>query len=482
MQEGTSEEGLKTGGPPGPIALYQVACAYYEVQQNIFFQVALMAGDPPQKYWDRIWQTFVDQLLENGEEVVDFYFCNAVPAGCIYTRQISSEANGRKGTASPRGHRTGGNGRGTGGRLSRGAAIGPEKLYLHVPTGSISPDWIVRDLMRCGSLQTQTREVLEGGRSSAICTETLFDIAVALLQKANAYEEAFHAETRQYLEAKQEDGVQLTQFERLEASNQVLERVRVRAANDPLRAIASEQLSSAQETYRRLAEQNAQRHYIFGMLLGFAAIIVAVSLVAILLTLEPVDRTLTNMVGNFVAAAPQATSQAVIAIIGLVNISLIFGGLGAVVSVMQRITAGTLSLSIFAGQQTLRRAGVFRPIVGAVLASVILMLLQTGLLAIGGAPPEGERLWYFFAVIAFFAGFSERWAQDMLATAGIPPRDAATTRSALDEPTRFPTEVVSGWDVWRPPVPAGASTAPKQSLNTGDTADKGVASTSTSTR
>ncbi|MCA1656187.1 MAG: hypothetical protein LC713_00455 [Actinobacteria bacterium] len=88
------------------------------------------------------------------------------------------------------------------------------------------------------------------------------------------------------------------------------------------------------------------------------------------------------------------------------------GGVGAVISVMSRISSGKLVLDCHADPILLRLAGGFRPIIGAVLGLAVYVLIQAGLVPV--TLPSAPQDLYFAAAIAFLAGFSERWAQDML--------------------------------------------------------------------
>jgi hypothetical protein len=117
--------------------------------------------------------------------------------------------------------------------------------------------------------------------------------------------------------------------------------------------------------------------------------------------------------------------------------SLMVGGVGAIVSVMQRLTTGQLRLSYRASHFEMLRYGLFRPLIGAVFGVLLFIVLRAGLVSVAGAPPEGarDRLLYFYIALAFLAGFSERWAQDMLAAGGVKLDAAAPPGSAaLDSP------------------------------------------------
>lgn len=99
-------------------------------------------------------------------------------------------------------------------------------------------------------------------------------------------------------------------------------------------------------------------------------------------------------------------------------------GLGAFVSVLARMTRGQLLLSYESGRSIMRLLGLIRPLLGALFGAAIYVLLSGGLLTLE-PPHTGMRSQIFFYVgIAFIAGFSERFAQDMVARApvtGPPP-------------------------------------------------------------
>lgn len=92
------------------------------------------------------------------------------------------------------------------------------------------------------------------------------------------------------------------------------------------------------------------------------------------------------------------------------------GSIGAILSVLIRTTraqvANSLDIDYQVGKRLIFFAGLFRPIVGALLAAALYVLISAGIIPLKiPGPPEGE---YFFTAIAFLAGFSERLAQDAL--------------------------------------------------------------------
>jgi hypothetical protein len=97
------------------------------------------------------------------------------------------------------------------------------------------------------------------------------------------------------------------------------------------------------------------------------------------------------------------------------------GALGAVVSVLQRMTSNSLQLDVNTGPQILAAYGAVRPVVGAILGMAVFALLEGGLLPAIDIDDHSELA--FYAAVGFLAGFNERFAQDMLARA----RPDATT-------------------------------------------------------
>lgn len=94
----------------------------------------------------------------------------------------------------------------------------------------------------------------------------------------------------------------------------------------------------------------------------------------------------------------------------------LFGALGAVVSVFQRISTGRLTLDFNASAWQLRSLGALRPLVGAIFGTVAQFTLSSGLFGATNAPTTNA--FGVFALIGFAAGFSERFATDMVERAG----------------------------------------------------------------
>jgi hypothetical protein len=100
--------------------------------------------------------------------------------------------------------------------------------------------------------------------------------------------------------------------------------------------------------------------------------------------------------------------------------ALIAGAVGAVVSVIQRISSGKFTLEFDVGARYAFFLGGLRPLIGGAFAMAISFAFTGGLLHLPVAASEttdNRRL--ALLVLGFLAGFSERWAQDTL-TAVLP--------------------------------------------------------------
>ena len=95
--------------------------------------------------------------------------------------------------------------------------------------------------------------------------------------------------------------------------------------------------------------------------------------------------------------------------------ALAAGAVGAFVSVIQRINSGKFDLEYDVGGPYAFFLGGLRPLIGGAFATVITFAFDGGLLHVpvaAGESTDHRRL--ALLVLAFLAGFSERWAQDTL--------------------------------------------------------------------
>jgi hypothetical protein len=95
------------------------------------------------------------------------------------------------------------------------------------------------------------------------------------------------------------------------------------------------------------------------------------------------------------------------------------GALGALISVVQRINSGQFNLTYDVGRPYIAFLGGLRPVLGASFGLIFYFAVTSEVLNIFTITSEnGTKRFFSLLVIAFLAGFSERWAQDTLTSLG----------------------------------------------------------------
>ena len=156
-------------------------------------------------------------------------------------------------------------------------------------------------------------------------------------------------------------------------------------------AVIRKQLNAARAQFRGDVERAAQAKYAYGMVMGAAIILAAWGIVAWILAEEHIK--IINAVG------------------------LAAGAIGACVSVLERMTRGKLEINAQSGQGTLIGFGALRPVIGAVFGFLIYLVIRAGLISVFVLPKGNAAALAYVSVFAFVAGFNERFAQDVLASA-----------------------------------------------------------------
>jgi hypothetical protein len=159
-------------------------------------------------------------------------------------------------------------------------------------------------------------------------------------------------------------------------------------------------LDEAEDFMLRCATRRAQSEYLRGMLHRGSLLVVPL-LAAAVVTLLLND-------GAFAGTLGQAL---------VVSIA---GALGAMVSVMWRMTSGTFSINLptldySSARSELRLMGAGRPAIGGIFALAVFVFAMSPLLPID-ASSKGDT--FFLVALGFLAGFSERFAQDMFVRSG----------------------------------------------------------------
>ena len=174
-----------------------------------------------------------------------------------------------------------------------------------------------------------------------------------------------------------------------------------------------EQFRQAENYYTRAGENSARIVYFRGMLNGAGLCGILIAAVAFVL---------------WAAGDWRDSSRTLLACVAL-------GATGAIVSVMTRMASSNgFNVDFEVGRKSVRRLGSLRPWIGATLALAIYLALKSKLLEFGAVKDPGI---YFYATIAFLAGFSERRAKVLLdgvgggmASGGKEPAPTATVPDA----------------------------------------------------
>ncbi|HEX2053122.1 MAG TPA: hypothetical protein VHJ78_05260 [Actinomycetota bacterium] len=172
---------------------------------------------------------------------------------------------------------------------------------------------------------------------------------------------------------------------------------------------AHSELDEAQRQYRQCASWGAQLAYSKGLLLGMLFLMA---------------------LGAAVTLGVWALGDGRLAypVLQHLLLCLLAGGLGAIVSVMYRMTSGKLRPNHYTEHKSLGMLASFRPVIGAIFATAIYVLIWGGFLTM--KPPDASNAYYFVAGVAFLSGFSERFAQVSLAGAMKPGVEGQTAEAS----------------------------------------------------
>ena len=234
------------------------------------------------------------------------------------------------------------------------------------------PD-IARELHHCDELAIRAAEVLRG-RNRRICIQLVMTTACHLLSLVDA-----------------------------------------RGSRDPKEheeaiALHERELEGLRHYYREAANGDAQLVYFLGMAVGIACLAL-----------------LYVVAGGILHADEQVEDATIIG-------CLVAGAVGAVVSVIARVNSGSFALDSDVARGYTLFLGGLRPVIGSVFGLLAYFMLTSGFVEVFKLPAEDSiKRFYFLCVIAFAAGFSERWAQDTL-TGGMTGRGRTPKDAAPAEP------------------------------------------------
>jgi hypothetical protein len=163
-----------------------------------------------------------------------------------------------------------------------------------------------------------------------------------------------------------------------------------RRPEDKEKALAHEraQLEEAEQYYEEVGLRQAQLVYLRGMI-GGAVVIAAVA------------------IGIWIISDRESTNR--------IALAIALGAAGAVFSVMSRMTdrKQVFELDYELGRLPLEVFGVFRPLLGASFGLLLYAAIASGIVSLN-LTEGGEKETYFYALLSFAAGWSERLAKDVL--------------------------------------------------------------------
>jgi hypothetical protein len=163
------------------------------------------------------------------------------------------------------------------------------------------------------------------------------------------------------------------------------------------------ELDRIAEHYEQAASREAQIVYLGGMLGGVLALCAITVPVGILLAASDVPVNLTTFFGCLIA-----------------------GALGALVSVVTRMSADKFHVRHEVGRSYVQRVAAFRPFIGGVFGLLVYFALQGGVIRQLDVPTDDSDRFAFFLVLAFAAGFSERLVKEVLRSTDGPEKPGAT--------------------------------------------------------
>jgi hypothetical protein len=175
--------------------------------------------------------------------------------------------------------------------------------------------------------------------------------------------------------------------------------------------LVKQQVDLARRFFNSAGQRYAQTQFLRGVLIGFLPILAVASVLG----------TFFWIIGSGETAGPRLVAWA------------LAGAVGAALSNLIRIKNDDLKLNWEASRGELLAAGAIRPVIGAFLGAAIPMLFIGGLAAITTELKDSAdvKSQFTYLSLALVAGFSERWAPDLLArqpaVLGASPADRAPT-------------------------------------------------------
>ncbi len=261
------------------------------------------------------------------------------------------------------------------GKLAQWALDDDAVIRLHRVTDWLEPEYRIAELLHhCDTLAIKVSQVLRG-TSERIAMQWIYAVQSHLV---GYLERSDHA--------RRENG-----------AHRDLTPSKKKELNAVIRSQARE-LIQIERYYAQAAEKASRIVYFWGMMVGaILSGLIGLGIAAILQNGGWFDEPHTLATQTFI-------------------ICFAAGGLGAIVSVLMRMSSNRFGVDYEVGRATVRRLGSFRPFIGAVFGMALYFLFQSELLHTS-VPDDPGTSFFFFGTLAFLAGFNERWTNVLLGKA-----------------------------------------------------------------
>jgi hypothetical protein len=261
------------------------------------------------------------------------------------------------------------------GRLAQWVLDDDAVIRLHRLTDWLEPEYRIAELLHhCDTLAIKVSQVLRG-TSERIAMQWIYAVQshlVAYLERSD--------------NGRRENG-----------AHREMTPTKKKELNAVLRSQARE-LIQIEKYYSQAAEKASRIVYFWGMMVGAVLSgLIGLGIAAILQNGGWFDEPHTLSTQTFI-------------------ICYAAGGLGAIVSVLMRMSSNRFGVDYEVGRATVRRLGSFRPFIGAVFGMALYFLFQSELLHTS-VPGDPGTSFFFFGILAFLAGFNERWTNVLLGKA-----------------------------------------------------------------
>lgn len=164
--------------------------------------------------------------------------------------------------------------------------------------------------------------------------------------------------------------------------------------NETLEIIESN-LIHAKRYHQKAARFSTQKDYLLGNIIGFVGLAIIFIITRFLNDVE------IKSLDDFSLSC-------------LIYYGSIGGGIGAIISVMNRISSGNLNLSTDLDHKSTMIIGIMRPLIGGVFGILILILFNSGFSVFTLSGEDVTKVLSNFIILSFIAGFFERFVPDIL--------------------------------------------------------------------